>query len=46
MTAVCVSFILVDKTGFRLPQAWAPWIGLGTFLVSALLFGLWYRRCK
>ena len=46
MTAVCVTFILVDKTGFRLPQAFAPWIGLGTFVVSALLFTLWLRKRK
>ena len=44
MTAVCVSFILVDKTGFRLPQTWAPWIGLGTFAISAILFYLWKNR--
>ena len=44
MTAVCVTFILVDKTGFRLPQDLAPWIGLGTFAVSALLFYAWKRR--
>ena len=41
MTAVCVTFILIDKTGFRLPQTLAPWIGIGTFFVSALLFWLW-----
>ena len=45
MTAVCVTFILVDKIGFRLPQVAAPWIGLGTFLLSAFLFYRWmYRR--
>ena len=38
MTSVCVSFILVDKIGFRLPLTWAPWIGLGTFVLSTLLF--------
>ena len=44
MTAVCVSFILVDKTGFRLPQTLAPWIGLGTFVLSAILFYAWKAR--
>ena len=44
MTAVCVTFILVDKTGFRVPQTLAPWIGLGTFAVSALLWILWRSR--
>jgi len=44
MTAVCVAFILVDKTGFRLPISLAPWIGLGTFIISAVLFYLWKNR--
>ncbi len=44
MTSVCVTFILVDKIGFSLPQGLAPWIGLGTFLVSALLFFLWLKH--
>ena len=45
MTSVCVTFILVDKIGFRIPQVAAPWIGLGTFLLSAFLFYRWlYRR--
>ena len=44
MTAVCVSFILVDKTGFRLPQTLAPWIGLGTIVLSAILFYAWKAR--
>ncbi|MBO4340769.1 MAG: carbon starvation protein A [Bacteroidales bacterium] len=45
MTAVCVTFILIDKTGFGLPAVIAPWVGLGTFAVSGLLFAFWqYRR--
>ena len=44
MTAVCVTFILVDKTGFRVPQTLAPWIGLGTFAVSALLWVLFASK--
>ncbi len=44
MSGVCVSFILVDKIGFGVPAVAAPWIGLGTFLLSGLLFALWYLR--
>ena len=44
MTSVCVTFILIDKTGFRLPQTWAPWIGLATFAVALALFVLWRLR--
>ena len=43
MTAVCVTFILVDKIGFRLPQDLAPWIGLGTFAVATVLF-FWLKN--
>ena len=46
MTAVCVTFILVDKIGFRLPQSLAPWIGLGTFVISTILFYLWKNSKK
>lgn len=44
MTSVCVAFIMVDKTGFRLPTSIAPWIGLGTFVLSAVLFYYWKNR--
>ena len=44
MTAVCVTFILVDKTGFRLNQAAAPWIGIGTFILSTILFYYWKNK--
>ena len=44
MTAVCVTFILVDKIGLGVPQAAAPWIGLGTFALALLLFYLWKSR--
>jgi len=44
MTSVCLTFILVDKTGFSIPSAATPWIGIGTFLVSLLLFFLWKRK--
>ena len=44
MTSVCLTFILVDKTGFGLPAATIPWIGCGVFLVSLALFFLWHHR--
>lgn len=46
MTAVCTTFILVDKIGFRLPTGLAPWIGIATFVLSGVLFLLWYSRRK
>ena len=44
MTSVCDTFILVDKIGFRVPQVAAPWIGIGTFVLSACLFYMWMHR--
>jgi len=44
MTAVCVTFILVDKIGLGIGAAAAPWIGLGTFALSAILFYLWKNK--
>lgn len=44
MTAVCFTFILIDQIGFGLPASWAPWIGLGTFAISLILFYLWKIR--
>ena len=44
MTAVCVAFIMVDKTGFRVPTSLAPIIGLFTFVISALFFYIWKKR--
>ena len=38
MTAVCVTFICVDKIGFRIPTGAAPWIGLGTFVLATAVF--------
>ena len=46
MTAVCTTFILVDKIGFRLPQEWNFTIGISTFVLSAVLFYLWKFRKK
>ncbi len=44
MTAVCTTFILVDKVGLGLPAATAPWIGLCTFTLSLVLFYIWKFR--
>ena len=44
MTAVCTTFICIDKIGFRLPTTWNAWIGCGTFLLSLALFFIWKRR--
>ena len=46
MTAVCVTFILVDKTGFGVNAALAPWIGCGTAVVAATIFFLLKARKK
>ena len=47
MTPVCTTFILVDRIGLGLPEATIPWIALGTFAISAILFYLWkYRKNK
>ena len=47
MTSVCTTFILVDKIGVGLPVSTIPWIALGTFAISAILFYLWkYRKNK
>ena len=44
MTSVCTTFILVDKIGLGLPAPAIPWIALGTFAISAILFYLWKSR--
>ena len=46
MTAVCVTFILVDKTGFGLNTALAPWIGCGTAVLSLVVFFLLKPRTR
>ena len=38
MTAVCVTFILVDRSGLGLPQTLIPWIASGTVLVAGVLW--------
>ncbi len=47
MTSVCFTFICVDKTGFGLNPALIPWLGVGTSVVSLVLFFIWHRKvCK
>ena len=44
MTSVCTTFILVDKIGLGVPQSLIPWIALGSFAISVILFYLWKLR--
>ncbi|MBQ0144819.1 MAG: carbon starvation protein A [Bacteroidales bacterium] len=44
MTSVCCTFILVDKVGFGINAAAAPWLALGFFSVSVALFGVYRIR--
>ena len=47
MTSVCLTFICVDKTGFGLNHSLIPWLGVGTFVISLVLFFIWHRKvCK
>jgi len=46
MTAVCVTFICVDKIGFHMPEGIAPWLGIGTFVVSGIVFWLLKKRSR
>ncbi len=47
MTSVCLTFICVDKTGFGLNHSLIPWLGVGTFVISLVLFFIWQRKvCK
>jgi len=43
MTAVSITFILVDKVGFGLKPETAPWIGLIVFTLSNFIFYLWKK---
>lgn len=44
MTAVCTSFICVDKTGFGLPANWALWIGAAAIAVASIIFFFWKNK--
>ncbi len=38
MTSVCLTYICVDRIGFRLPQAWIPYLATGIFCASVALY--------
>ena len=44
MTAVCFTFILVDKIGFGLPQEYTPWLAFGSAILAIPGFYLWNYR--
>ena len=44
MTAVCLTYICIDKIGFNLPSDWNYAIGLITFVLSIDFFYVWKIR--
>lgn len=44
MSAVCLTFILVDKVGLGISASAAPWIGIATFAASLVFFFWWKNR--
>lgn len=44
MTAVSLTFILVDKVGFKVNSAAAPGIGMCTFILAYIIFTVWKSR--
>ena len=40
MTAVCTTYICVEKIGFNMPSAWIPYIATGAFVLSICLYYL------
>lgn len=46
MTSVTVTYICVDKIGFRLPQDWIPYIGVGVFVLAVALYYIFAGRRK
>ena len=44
MTSTCLSYICIDKIGLHLPVSTVPWIAVGAFIASLLLFFLWRSR--
>ena len=39
--AVVTTYICIAKIGFNVPASLSPWLGLGVFCLSAVLFYLW-----
>ena len=46
MTAVCTTYICVDKIGFHMPPAWIPYIAVGVFALSVCLYYLLSRKLR
>ncbi|MCR5560888.1 MAG: carbon starvation protein A [Bacteroidales bacterium] len=46
MTAVCTTYICVDKIGFHLPFSWIPWIAVSVFALSVALYYILTRRTR
>ena len=44
MTAVCVTYIGIDKIGFRLPEAAVPYLACGTFILCVAIFFNYARK--
>ena len=45
MTAVCLTYILIAKIGFNLPDDWNGSLGISIFFLSIVIFLVWkYRR--
>lgn len=44
MTAVCVTYICVEKIGFNLPAAWIPYIATSVFAAGICLYYLLRRK--
>ncbi len=44
MTASCLTYICIDKIGFHMPASTIPYLGVGTFVVSMVLFFIWRAR--
>lgn len=46
MTAISLTYISTAKIGFNMPFAWAPYIALSVFAISAILFFHWLHSNK
>ena len=46
MTAVCITYICVDKIGFHMPAAWIPYIAVGVFTAAVGLYYLLSRKLR
>lgn len=46
MTSVCTTFICISKIGFNIPTVCTPYIGIGTFVISLVLFFVLKDRKK